>query len=506
MQTVRISSGLVSGVRSADRRVRVFKGIPYARPPVGERRWRAPEPPEPWDGTRPAEQFGPRCLQPSRLPNSIGYFGPEPQSEDCLYLNVWTAAESGEDRRPVMVWIHGGAFYLGSGALPIFQGEALARRGAVVVTVNYRLGRLGFLAHPLLSRESSRRSSGNYGWLDLIAALHWVQDNIGAFGGDPDNVTIFGQSAGSSTVNAFMASPKTRGLFHRAIGQSGGALGRPGRPGGSSMLMLDAAEKAGLEFSRALGANSLNDLRSQSAQAIQLIRPEAGWTMQPILDPSQPGPIERETAWAIIDGDVLVQPPRDVFSHGAQHAVPLLTGANGNEGALFAPAPSLSAFTSKMSSELGDRAAAFSAFYPADNDAAAAAASLAARGEQTFVAQNWSWARLHARTGQPVYHYRFDRASPQGEFATLGAFHGAEIPYVFGTLDVRTWPWTASDRRLSEIMSSYWINFALAGDPNGEGVPHWPKFDDRKPTTMLFAGQPTPTAMPRQSALAFWEQ
>lgn len=272
MQTVRIASGLVSGVASADGNVRAFKGIPYAKPPLGTRRWRAPEPPKPWDGVRRAENFGPSCLQPARLSNSVAYFGREAQSEDCLYLNVWTAARCGEERRPVMVWIHGGAFYLGSGSLPIFHGETLARKGPVVVTVNYRLGRLGFLAHPQLTKESPRRASGNYGWLDLIAALRWVQVNVGTFGGDPNNVTVFGQSAGSTTVNAFMTSPQMRGLFHRAIGQSGGALGPPGRPGGS----LRRRRPVGNSPERSAQVRSMNYARVQPNTSSLFVRKQAG--------------------------------------------------------------------------------------------------------------------------------------------------------------------------------------------------------------------------------------
>src|SRR5580704_9052102 len=264
--TIRVESGLLSGNVSRDGAVRAFKGVPYARPPVHELRWCPPQPLAPWDGVRDAKRFGPRCLQPSRLPTSIQYFGPEAEGEDCLYLNVWTAAHSRDERRPVMVWIHGGAYYLGSAAVPIFNGEHLARKGVVVVTVNYRLGRLGFLAHPELSAESDQHVSGNYGWLDLIAALRWVQSNIAEFGGDPGCVTIFGQSVGAHTVSAFMTSPLTRGLFHRAIGQSGAALASPGQTDGGSLAMLDAAEKAGRNFAQALRSSSIASLREKSAE------------------------------------------------------------------------------------------------------------------------------------------------------------------------------------------------------------------------------------------------
>src|SRR5262245_43822446 len=221
---VQADSGSLAGEWNADQTVCTFKGVPYARPPVGALRWRPPQPPPRWSGMRPAAGFGPRCVQPERPTNAVGYFGPEREREDCLYLNVWTAAPSPAEQRPVMLWLHGGAFLLGSGSLPIFDGAALARRGAVVVTINYRLGRLGFLAHPGLSAEQPYRASGNYGLLDQIAALRWIQTNIAAFGGDPNCVTIFGQSAGSSSVSSLMASPLAKGLFHRAIGQSGGAF------------------------------------------------------------------------------------------------------------------------------------------------------------------------------------------------------------------------------------------------------------------------------------------
>jgi para-nitrobenzyl esterase len=505
-ETVRLDSGLLSGLTSADGIVRAFKGVPYAKPPVGNLRWRAPQPPDPWNGVRKAEQFGPRCLQPSRLPTSIQYFGTEAEGEDCLYLNVWTAAKSPEERRPVMVWIHGGAFYLGSGALPIFDGEALARKGAVVVTVNYRLGRLGFLAHPELTAECQERASGNYGWLDLIAALQWVQRNIGAFGGDPGCVTIFGQSVGSQTVCAFMASPLTRGLYHRAIGQSGGALGLPGHTGGGSMLLLDAAEKAGAEFARALGAHTIEELRAKPADEIQLVRPEAGWIVKPILDPSEPGPIERDTAWALIDGHVLPEPPDAVFARGGQIDVPLLTGSTTSEGALFAGAP-LRAFVDKARAEFGDMADSFLELYPASTDAEAAAATKTARGDQSFVAQNWMWARLHAQNARSkAFLYSFNRVPPAPELKDIGAFHTSDIPYVFQTFAAyKHWPWQPWDYELSGLISSYWVNFSRSGDPNGDGLPVWPNFDVSTDATMTFADRTSVSPIANPSRLAFWD-
>jgi para-nitrobenzyl esterase len=503
---VRIESGLLSGQFSADGIVRAFKGVPYAKPPIGELRWRAPAPSVPWDGVRNARQFGPRCLQPSRLPTSIQYFGPEAEGEDCLYLNVWTAARSSDERRPVMVWIHGGAFYLGSAAQPIFDGERLARKGVVIVTVNYRLGRLGFLAHPELSAESDQGVSGNYGWLDLIAALRWVQGNIGAFGGDPGCVTIFGQSVGATTVCAFMTSPLTRGLFHRAIGQSGAALSAPGDTDGGSMLRLEAAEQAGRDFAKGLGANSIDELRGKSAEQIQLVRPEAGWTIKAVMDPSEPGPVRRETAWPTIDGHILPEPPIDAFTRDAQIDVPLLTGSTTSEGALFAGAPSLAAFREEARGERGESAPTFLELYPASSDKDAAAASKAARGDRLFVAQNWTWARLHARTGRAnAFYYCFDRVPPAPELKDIGAFHTADIPYVFQTFDAyERWPWQPWDYRLSDTMSSFWVNFARAGDPNGAGLPAWPSFNVHREATVRFADDIGITSVPNRQRLAFW--
>ncbi len=504
--TVRIENGLLSGDVSADGLVRSFKGVPYAQPPTGKLRWRAPQPPPQWHGIRPAKHFGPRCPQPSRLPTSIQYFGPEAEAEDCLYLNVWTAARSSDERRPVMVWIHGGAFYLGSAGQPIFDGEQLARKGVVVVTVNYRLGRLGFLAHPQLSAESDQSVSGNYGWLDLIAALRWVQANIAQFGGDPGCVTLFGQSVGATTVCAFTTSPLTRGLFHRAIGQSGGALSAPGHTDGGSMLPLDAAEKAGLHFAQKLGANSIAALRARSAEDIQLVRPGAGWTIQRILDPSVADPAERATAWPAIDGHVLPAPPVEVFGRGGQIDVPLLTGSTTGEGALFAGAPSLRAFKEQALAAYGDRATSFFELYPASTDSEADAASKLAKGEQLFVAQNWKWARLHAQSGRSkAFYYSFDRVPPAPELRNIGAFHTSDIPYVFRTFEAYPhWPWQAWDHHLSDTMSSYWVNFARSGDPNGARLPDWPRFDVAGEATMTFADAIAVKSVPNRKRLAYW--
>jgi para-nitrobenzyl esterase len=505
--TVRIESGLLGGASSADGAVRSFKGVPYAKPPVGALRWRPPQPAAPWDGVRSATQSGPRCLQHGRFTTSIQYFGPEAEAEDCLYLNVWTAAGAPDERRPVTVWIHGGAYYIGSGAVPIFDGEHLARRGAVVVTVNYRLGRLGFLAHPELSAESEHHASGNYGWLDLLAALGWVQRNIAAFGGDPGCVTIFGQSVGAHAVCAFMASPPARGLFHRAIGQSGAALSPPGETDGGSVLPLDAAEANGREFAKALGAKSIAELREKSAAEIQLARPETGWSIKPVLDPSEPGAMRRENAWPVIDGHLLPEAPDAVFARGAQTDVPLLTGSTTAEGALYRGAASLAAFTESAQATYGASAQQFLALYHAANDAEAALASKTARGDRLFTAQNWKWARVHAAASRhKVFYYSFGRVPPAPELKDIGAFHTADIPYVFQTFAAYPrWPWQPWDHELSDAMASYWLNFARSGDPNGEGLPVWPRFDAQDEATMTFADAIGITGVPNKSRLAFWE-
>ena len=406
-----------------------------------------------------------------------------------------------------MVWIHGGGYYQGSGALPISDGAALARKGAVVVTVNYRLGRLGFMAHPELSAESEHQVSGNYGWLDIICALEWVQRNIAAFGGDPDCVTLFGQSVGAYTVNAFMTSPLTKGLFHRAIGQSGGVLAPPGRFGQGSMLFLDAAEKAGQEFGKGLGATSIDELRARSAAEIQLVRPEAGWIIKPVFDVSEPGPVERETAWAIIDGHILPEAPGAVFERGDQLNVPLLGGSTANEAAGFSGAASMVAYIASVKRDYGDFADTFLRLYPAANDAEAWDMAKVARGDQVFVSQNWMWARLHARTQRAkTFLYSFSRVPPAPELAKLGAFHTIEIPYVFQTFDAyRQWPWQPWDHELSGVMSSYWVNFARNGDPNGAGLPSWPAFDPETDTTLTFADDISAGPVAQRDRLAFWD-
>lgn len=462
----RTALGILEGQPSQDGAVHVFKGIPYAQPPIGALRWRAPEPMTAWPGVRQARAFGLRAVQPERPVDSLGYFGAAEQGEDCLHLNVWSAAQGTRtSSRPVFVWFHGGAFSLGSGSLPIFDGTALARRGIVVVTVNFRLGPLGFMALPELSRESVHGVSGNYGMLDQIAALRWVHEHIAAFGGDPDSVTIGGQSSGSSSVNILMASPLARGLFKHAIGQSGGSMSPPGQPGHGSLLPLAQAEAAGLSARHHLGAATLAELRAMSAEDI--VR---RWPMDAMSRP-----------WANIDGWLLPRAPFDIFMEGRQADVPLLTGSNLDEGSTQPPLRTWGALHDALTRDLGAAdAQTLLAAHGLDGDPADA--SRAIMGRKVFNWQNWAWARLHARTSRRhVFAYAFCVAPPvpagrtfDGSAADkLGAFHTAEIPYAFGTLEARSWAWRDVDRRLSETMMSYWVRFITHGDPNGPDLPPW---------------------------------
>jgi para-nitrobenzyl esterase len=468
---VKTTGGVVKGTAGADGRVRIFKGIPYAAPPVGELRWKEPKPAAPWDGVRDATEFGIQCMQ-GKIFGDIVF--PKPPSEDCLNLNVWTPATAATDRLPVMVWIHGGGFQAGAGPEPRHDGDALARKGVVLVTVNYRLGVFGFLSHPELTRESGRNASGNYGLLDQLAALRWVQQNIAAFGGNPQNVTIFGESAGSFAVSALMASPLSAGLFHRAIGESGAYF--TAAAGTLALQPLAATEQLGVKFATGLGAESLAALRAKSSDEVL----NAALKTQPWFSPN-------------VDGYVLTEDVYARFAAGRQAHVPLLAGWNADEIrggiVLGKQKPTAQSFADDTRKRLGDHADAVLKAYPAATDAEAleSAASLAS---DLFIGYStWKWIEVHAQTGgAPVYRFSFDRKIPvapdakvNGVPATsrdIGARHAGEIEYVFGTLDsIRNVTWEASDRKLSDAMMTYWANFARTGDPNGSGLPNWPRYD-----------------------------
>jgi para-nitrobenzyl esterase len=473
--SVRVESGLLSGVSGLSPEVKVFKGIPYAAPPVGDLRWRVPKAPRAWEGVRKSDSFGPTCMQTPYAEGSPYRSLPEPTSEDCLYLNVWTAARSLQERRPVMVWIHGGALTRGSGSLAAYDGEELAKKGVVLVTINYRLGVFGFFAHPELTKESDRNASGNYGLLDQIASLEWVQKNISAFGGDPKRVTIFGESAGSWSVNALVATPLAKSLFHRAIGESGANF--------APLPRLPESEQAGVNFAKSKGADSLAALRAKPARDLMQGRTE----------------IARPT----VDGWLLPTAVRTIFETGKQNDVPVLIGSNADEGTAFTP-PNVTAaaFEAQAKSRYGDDAPRYLKLYPADSDEDAHASAAAAMRDQTFGWEMRTWARLQSRTGKSkVYLYYFSRVPPGVVGKRLGAYHASEIRYVFHNLS--TGGVEDIDRRLAAAMSSYWVNFAATGNPNGKHLVKWPAYHDKVNVAMGFGDRITPLEVPHRAALDF---
>ena len=460
---VRVTGGLIQGTPDGD--VRVYSGIPYAAPPVGDLRWRPPQPVDSWDGVRQAAEFSPDCIQAAYSEDSFYFRPPRPKSEECLCLNIWTAASQG-DERPVMVWIHGGALTRGSGAIATYNGANLARKGVVLVTINYRLGPLGYLAHPALSAESPEGASGNYGVLDQVAALRWVQENIEQFGGDPDRVTIFGESAGSWSVCALQATPLSEGLFHRAIGESGGVFGatpdlKEDRYGEKS------SEAVGAAFAEALGADSLEAMRAVPAERI--------------IEVFSSGSGRRFRTRGTVDGWVFPEEIRTIFAKGRQHDVPVIVGSNANEMSSLTPR----AFVPKSQEDLrkrvdeqyGDLGKDFYAVYPVTDDASAMTAFLESARDRTFSWQMRSWARGMETVSSKAYLYFFTRVPPIEDSDYYGAFHAAEIAYAFDNLHTSSRPSTKVDRALAEAMSSYWVNFAATGDPNGVGLPEWAPYN-----------------------------
>jgi para-nitrobenzyl esterase len=467
MEMPQLDSGPISGELDGD--VWTYLGIPYAAPPVGELRWKEPQPVAAWEDVLPCDDFGPACPQPPwPYPVISGIMEVGMTSEDCLYLNVWTPAASPDESMPVMVWIYGGGFTTGASNIPIYDGRHLAEKGVVVVSFNYRVGPFGFMAHPLLSAESPDGVSGNYGMLDQISALEWVQENIEVFGGDADNVTIFGESAGGASVCNLMVSPLAEGLFDRAIVQSGGFLDF-GMPAGDDGGTLQDAEMTGEKIAGDLGVaddeDALAVLREKTSQEIL----EAASEQTSALGMMDMGPV--------VDGWALPDKPSALFAAGAQQNVPLLIGTNADEGAYFAPEMTMQQYQLMLSFIYGEYADRVFALFPADSDEQVQPAFVRLMTEMGFAAGSRFAASSMTEVEAPAYLYEFTKSSSDPRLEGLGAFHGIEITYVFGNADqVPQVTPSEEDIALSEAMMDYWVNFATNGDPNGQGLAQWPAY------------------------------
>jgi para-nitrobenzyl esterase len=475
---VRTEAGLVAGNNSADGKVVIFKGIPFAAPPVGELRWKEPQPVARWKGVRKTTEFGARCMQARIFEDMV--FRDSGPSEDCLYLNVWTPEISAKTKRPVMVWIYGGGFQAGSTSEPRQDGEHLAHEGVVIVSMNYRLGIFGFFSHPELTAESAHHASGNYGLMDQAAALKWVHENIGAFGGDPNNVTILGESAGSFAVSALMASPLSKGLIHAAIGESGAFFGKTLGP-----RSLEESEKRDAVFAESLGLKFIGQLRAVSAQRIL---DAATRENQSLFEPS-------------VDGYFMPSRAYDIYVRGEQAHIPLMAGWNRDEGSYqhFFGTEQVNKenYAAKIRQLFGEAAAeAFKLFPGGSDEEVKSSAGLLSTADFAF--GMWKWLETHLRTGQaPVYRYGFDQVPPtsEGHEAEAGlAYHSAEIEYVFGTLDWKKISWRPEDYKLSEQMGAYWTNFAKNGNPNGAGLGAWPMYNRKSGYEVMHLGA-APRAM-----------
>jgi para-nitrobenzyl esterase len=477
---VKVDGGLLQG--TVEDGLTVYRGIPFAAPPVGDLRWRAPQPAAKWDGATQAAQFGPSCVQ-GRPPGAAAQGSA--MSEDCLYLNVWTPAKSPRDRIPVLVWIYGGGFNAGATSDPNYSGEKLANKGVVFVSIAYRVGLLGFFAHPGLSAEDPHHVSGNYGLLDMITGLQWVQKNIAAFGGDPHKVTIFGESAGGIAVSMLCASPLAKGLFQKAISQSGGSFGPP-RPTtfpGENLKRLADAERSGEAYARNAGASTIADLRKLPADKL---------------------PAVRGLAWPIIDGRVIPDDQYKLYEAKRYNDTPILVGYNSDEGASFSPPKTPEEYITAVKTRYGPFAERLLKAYPTDATTVPKTARDLSR-DAAFGWHTWIWARLQAKTGKSkVFYYYFDQHpeypadSPR---AGYGAPHGADVRYVFQHVNPSNPQITKADLAISEAMATYWTNFAKRGDPNGDGVPTWPPFSDSHPVVIYFEKTPHTGPVPSVEGL-----
>lgn len=486
---VTTANGVLEGTGPQSSGVRIFRGIPFAQPPVGDLRWKPPQPPANWSGVRQASQFSPSCMQHAIFGDMN--FRANGKSEDCLYLNVWTPARSANEKLPVLVYFYGGGFVAGDGSEPRYDGESMAAKGIVSVTMNYRLGVFGLLAHPELTQESPHHASGNYGLMDQAAALEWVRRNITAFGGDPRRVTIAGESAGSFAVSALMASPMAKDLIHGAIGESGSILARS-----PAAMTLAEGEQEGVKFANTVGAKSLAELRAMSTTQIY-----------DAMGKFSPGRMA-----LIVDGYFMPEAPSDIYAAGRQARVPLLVGWNSEEmngrAVLGRDEPTLEKYEATMRKLYGEHAAGMLKLYPATTQDQVMDAATALASDRFIGYSTWKWSDLHRKTsGQPVYRYLYARARPpmtpaMGDAApglaggvikgaqaappAHGAVHSAEIEYALGNLaSNKVYAWTPDDYKVSRLMQDYFANFIQTGDPNGPGLPSWPADTAKAPVQVM---------------------
>ncbi len=479
IEMVKVTGGELRGVVKDG--VAVFKGIPFAAPPVGDSRWRAPQAVQPWTGVKAADHFAPAPMQDTMLAMLMG--GAANFSEDCLYLNVWTSAKTPGEKLPVMVWIYGGAFVGGMTSAPVYDGARLARKGVVLVSLAYRLGAFGFLAHPELSRESGK-GSGCYGLQDQVAGLRWVQENIVRFGGDPSQITIFGESAGGISVSMLAVVPTAKGLFQRAISESGASMAplKQADAPGLSVPPLKRAEETGRQFLAKLGVNDIKAARALDAKVIQKAVSGMG------------------TFWPVADGETIAGDESELYEAGQFNDTPVLIGSNSDEGAMFVwTRPTPETFEEQVRHDSGPAAEAILKAYPHATGAEAFKSTKDLLREGLFAWPTWTWAKLQTRKGKhKAFVYYFDH---HASTSTDGASHAAEIGYVFGNLGGWGSGKEPDDFKLSDLMSSYWANFAKTGDPNGSGLPNWPAFTEKEMTTMCFDQKPSARPLPNLEKL-----
>ncbi len=491
---VTIKNGIIEGTTNPTGEIKIFKGIPFAAPPVGNLRWKEPQPAAKWEGIKQCVEFGPNPIQSTASGrNKLG----ENVSEDCLSLNVWTGARSLKEKRAVLVYIYGGGFYAGSGSRRHFDGEAMAKKGVIFVTFNYRGGHFGFLAHPELTQESSLNTSGNYGIHDMIAALQWIKENIAAFGGDPNNVTIEGQSAGAFAINFLTSSPIAKGLFHRAIAQSGGRFYES--PLGRKINTLKVAEQVGITFGNALGCKSIADLRAKSATDILNVK--------------------EGTSLPIIDGYLITEKFSDTYAKGLQSDVPILVGWNEDDVSAMPKSVTKEQYKKNVESRFGALSEEVFKLYPCTTDEEASRSQEYMIRDEFCAIQGYTWAKTQTNTGKAkAYIYNFNRKAPsKSKVDRLRASHTDEVAYALGNLnkfdnpndDVLGkfgTPWEDIDFEISNKMSDYWTNFAKTGNPNGKGLPKWESYDVKNENVLVIDKVIESKTLPTKKEMLFWEK